>query len=181
MRRTLELFLAKHCAPVLLGKKPAVLFREKHLPRNTSWRHFSAYGLRVYRLHRPGDKSLVLIYRPKLLEASVSGQLTRCSLERLGYPSAPDWRAKLGFLRKRFHESDAFPHEVGFFLGYPPEDVLGFMDCPMDCKLCGPWKVYGDVETAKTLFAEYARCRRVLLALVENGTSIATADLSALA
>lgn len=28
----------------------------------------------------------------------------------------------------RFRESGEFPHEVGLFLSYPPEDVKGFID-----------------------------------------------------
>ena len=28
----------------------------------------------------------------------------------------------------RLQENEGFPHEIGLFLGYPPEDVLGFIE-----------------------------------------------------
>ena len=47
-------------------------------------------------------------------------------------------------------ESGEFPHEVGLFLSYPPEDVKGFIDHRAnDFKCAGLWKVYGDEEKAR--------------------------------
>ena len=57
----------------------------------------------------------------------------------------------------------AFPHEIGLFLGYPPEDVEGFrLHRGRDYKLCGCWKVYSDVEGARQCFRRYDRCRAAL-------------------
>jgi hypothetical protein len=71
-----------------------------------------------------------------------------------------------------------FPHEIGFFLGYPPPDVLGFIHHRgARCKLCGPWKVYGDVERAAALFEEYAGCRRRLLEHLQGGGSVFDGEL----
>ena len=56
--------------------------------------------------------------------------------------------------RKTFKgdESGEFPHEVGLFLSYPPEDVKGFIDHRAnDFKCAGLWKVYGDEEKALTV------------------------------
>ena len=42
-------------------------------------------------------------------------------------------------------ESGEFPHEVGLFLSYPPEDVKGFIaHRANDFKCAGLWKVYGN-------------------------------------
>ena len=44
-------------------------------------------------------------------------------------------------------ESGEFPHEVGLFLSYPPEDVKGFIDHRASgFKCAGLWKVYGNEE-----------------------------------
>ena len=52
-----------------------------------------------------------------------------------------------------------FPHEIGLFLGYPPEDVDGFIKHRAGgCKFCGFWKVYGDVDSAKAKFERYRSC-----------------------
>ena len=63
-----------------------------------------------------------------------------------------------------------FPHEIGLFLGYPPEDVAGFIRHQgSHYKLCGKWKVYGDVERAKALFCEYDRCSECLQRHLNSG------------
>ena len=44
-------------------------------------------------------------------------------------------------------ESGDFPHEVGLFLSYPPEDVKGFINHRAGgFKCAGLWKVCGDEE-----------------------------------
>lgn len=47
-------------------------------------------------------------------------------------------------LAQRMEAVGDFPHEVGFFLGYPAEDVVGFIrNKGQNFKFCGRWKVYG--------------------------------------
>lgn len=56
---------------------------------------------------------------------------------------------------RKLRRSEDFPHEIGLFLGYPLEDVAGFMELgPCSCKCTGCWKVYGNVEAAKKKFAQ---------------------------
>lgn len=181
MNKDFERILAEHCAPVLFGKKPAALLAENLLPNDCAWEALLSRGLRLVRLTRRESASPTLIYQPDLLSDALSQPKTQCALKQLGYPSAKAYPEMLRYLRRRFYESEAFPHEVGFFLGYPPEDVLGFMECPGNCKLCGLWKVYGDVDAAKSLFIEYARCRQALLRHIESGGSIFACELPALA
>lgn len=67
----------------------------------------------------------------------------------------------------------AFPHEIGVFLGYPIEDVIGFINnkgCNFKC--CGYWKVYGDKEKAIKEFARYDKCRMIYTKLWNQGRSI---------
>lgn len=69
-----------------------------------------------------------------------------------------------------------FPHEIGLFLGYQPEDVEGFRrHRGRSCKLCGYWKVYSDMERAQRLFRRYDRCREGLCARLAGGASLAEA------
>ena len=42
----------------------------------------------------------------------------------------------LSRLRQRLTQEPEFPHEIGLFLGYPPEDVRGFME-HRPCKCVG--------------------------------------------
>ena len=76
-------------------------------------------------------------------------------------------------LIRRFREGGEFPHEVGLFLSYPPEDVKGFIDhraCNFKC--AGLWKVYGDEKKARELFARFKKCTEIYCALWEAGSGI---------
>ena len=51
-----------------------------------------------------------------------------------------------------------FPHEIGILLGYPIEDVKGFIEnAGRDAKCCGQWKVYSDPRDAKRRFEALKR------------------------
>lgn len=76
-------------------------------------------------------------------------------------------------LQMRMIQTADFPHEIGLFLGYPVEDVLGFLENKgKNYSYCGHWKVYSDVERAKKLFAQYDRCRNTLCRKICDGCSI---------
>ena len=73
----------------------------------------------------------------------------------------------------RFREGKEFPHEVGLFLSYPPEDVKGFIDHRANNFKCtGPWKVYGDEGKARSLFAKYKKCTEIYCALWQSGSKL---------
>ena len=76
-------------------------------------------------------------------------------------------------LIKRLAECDEFPHEIGLFIGYPPEDVSGFIEnnaCGFKCVGC--WKVYGDREKAEKTFSRYKKCTQVYQEQWTKGKSI---------
>jgi hypothetical protein len=166
-----------------MKRKPASLF-----PLPSCWdealEERSALGNARFLLFRRRDKNaLVFVYSPRLLAAALNAPLARRTLVALGYPlpatAATEFAAMeavapcLAFLARRFREDADFPHEVGFFLGYPPVDVLGFMrHRGSRCKLRGMWQVYGDAARAAVLFAEYAWCRDLLVKHVQNGGAI---------
>lgn len=76
-------------------------------------------------------------------------------------------------LRHRLRDSEEYPHEIGLFLGYPPEDVRGFIEHrAADCKCVGCWKVYGDAETARKTFRQYKKCTEVYCKEWRKGASL---------
>jgi hypothetical protein len=171
-RLLLDMTLARHCAPVLMEKKPAALF-----PMPSWWQRAlrdgeTVDGMRFLALNRWGKTAVVFAYRPQLLSRVLKTPRISRALRDLGYP-ASGLAARLAFLARRFLERAEFPHEVGFFLGYPPEDVFGFIrNRGAGCKVCGIWEVYDDVEKAVALFAEYAKCRETLMKHVRNGGAL---------
>ena len=76
-------------------------------------------------------------------------------------------------LIRRLRSAGEFPHEIGLFLSYPPEDVLGFIRnkaCRHKCLGC--WKVYGDEQAAKILFEKYNQCSKIYARQWKQGKSI---------
>lgn len=73
----------------------------------------------------------------------------------------------------RLRTAAQFPHEIGLFLSYPPEDVLGFIrNQARNQKCVGCWKVYGDEQAAKIQFEKYAACSQIYLQQWQNGCSL---------
>lgn len=66
-----------------------------------------------------------------------------------------------------------FPHELGFFLGYPYADVEGFIaHGGRDYLAVGPWKVYANLEGALATFARFRRCADELRRAHQSGCGL---------
>ena len=67
-----------------------------------------------------------------------------------------------------------FPHEIGYFLGYPYDDVYEFIaQCGENYKIFGAWKVYTNVEQALATFDAYRACTQHLTFIYQQGCSLA--------
>ncbi len=128
-------------------------------------------GLRVLPLRWNEDRALVYLYRPKMLEKDLQSNLAAQLLAECGY-TCGNPNSCIARLITRLRSERDFPHEVGLFLGYPPEDVDGFMHRKHACKLSGIWKVYGDAESAAQQFARCKRCTEVYLQRYRQGYSL---------
>lgn len=154
----------RHCAPTMANIKTANLFsctftsREEMIEeiRKLNLR-LRNKGVRVLALQFIDGRGLIYVYRPKRLSVDLKNCLACSLLKDHGYP-CNDQNICLRHLIRRLEAGGEFPHEIGLFLGYPPEDVNGFINDPKNCKFCGTWKVYGDVEAAKCCFAKYRKC-----------------------
>ena len=66
------------------------------------------------------------------------------------------------------------PHEIGFFLGYPYEDVTGFIEHQGRGFICfGCWKVYANPRQALRRFSQFKRCARRAEHLLRAGATLA--------
>ncbi|MCR5054765.1 MAG: DUF3793 family protein [Lachnospiraceae bacterium] len=162
-----EQYIAEHCAPTLAGIKTGNLFSVqngegkslKHEIRELN-RRLSEKGLRVIPVKQTGTHTLVYIYRPDRLEKDLSSAEAVRILEKKGY-DVKNASLCLKQLISRLSKDDAFPHEIGLFLGYPPSDVEGFMKNPnQGVKCSGVWKAYSNEEEAKRTFIKYRKCTR---------------------
>ena len=67
-----------------------------------------------------------------------------------------------------------FPHEIGYFLGYPYDDVYEFIaQHGENYKIFGAWKVYTNVEQALATFDAYRACTQRLTFIYQQGCNLA--------
>lgn len=157
-----------HCAPTLAGIKTGNLFTCDYTKRSEVLssvrelnRRLACKGLRVLPLRYSEKKVLVYVYRPGGLARDLSNSEARRILREAGYTATTADKSVIELMR-RINEQGDFPHEIGLFLSYPPEDVRGFIEKGgRDCKCVGTWKVYGDEEAARRTFSRYKRCTDV--------------------
>ena len=174
-----EWLLATHCAPTLAGLKTGSLFtcritgRAQIAETIADWnRMFSGKGLFAKVLRTFQDRALIYVYRKARLEEDLSGTEVQDFLRAHGYVSG-DIEQMLLHLAERIRDNEEFPHEIGLFLGYPFEDVKGFIENKgKNCKCVGCWKVYTDECRAKEIFSAYRYCTEFYCRRIREGVSI---------
>lgn len=173
----LEKLLVYHCSPTLAGIKTGSLFVQKGDGQGELFGELrrvngklTPKGLRVVPLNVSADRVLVYAYRPAMLREDLRKSEAEDILAPRGYVTEDPGRC-LYHLRERLQVPGTFPHEIGLFLGYPPEDVSGFINNGR-CKCSGLWKVYGDEKAAGELFERYRKCTRTYCALLAGGAAI---------
>lgn len=164
----MERYLITYCAPTLAALKPASLFcylitdpaeLDRQLNRWVPWLDQRGLSLRV--LRRDDQRALVYLCHRRLLQTVLDRTETAAFLRRYGYEDT-GLDAALERLEARLRECDQFPHEIGLFLGYPLEDVVGFIrNRGRNSKYTGYWQVYGDVDQALRQFARLRKCHQV--------------------
>jgi hypothetical protein len=171
--------LAYHTAPTLLGVKCASLLSlsssEFDLVENTERfnRRTVSKGLKLKILCSCKNRVLILLYNEKLLRSQLSKPESVDILTKYGYDEPMSIDLALEELVKRMERSESFPHEISVFLGYPAEDIIGFIENRgSNFTLCGYWKVYGDAEKALRTFNTYDKCRNFLCNKLNQGCDI---------
>ena len=97
-------------------------------------------GLLLVLLRLTGRSALLYLFRPADLEKDLTDRAVRELLRCAGYPCS-GCGACLHHLLERFQKEEGFPHEIGLFLSYPPEDVKGFLENRDDYKAACLWKI----------------------------------------
>lgn len=174
-----EALLIRHCSPTLAGLKTGSLFScdcpcPKVLIANLCKlnRRLTSKGVRILPLRIRKGRALIYVYRPQALKTDLADPRARILLQKYGYrPERFD--SCIVHLIHRLQNREEFPHEIGLFLSYPPEDVLGFIrNGARHHKCVGCWKVYGDEQAAKILFHKYELCSKIYFQQWSQGRSI---------
>lgn len=168
-----------HCSPVLAGLKQANLFNyftkeQKKIKAEIKAlnKELNAFDIYIDILKQNDKSMLIYIYRKKELSASLKKENIQSFLMTYGYTDF-EINSCISFLKARIAENPCFPHEIGIFLGYPFEDVVGFIENKgLNFKLCGHWKVYCNEEYAKNCFMKYKSCTDEYLEKFTSGKTI---------
>lgn len=171
--------LAFYAAPALLGIKASNMLSLSKSKSDTK-RNILRFnekaaerGLHIRTLCECKNKTLILVYNRKLLKNRLADSEIRQFLAEYGYSADMDIDDCIDRLSDRISGEDKFPHEVGIFLDYPLEDVIGFIENGgANYKFCGCHKVYGDEAKAARAFSNYAKCRKFLCMKLDMGHDI---------
>ena len=138
-------------------------------------------GVRIEILARRKTGLLLYVYRPTMQREYLAQPEVFRYLQDEGYDPS-DLSACIAKLHRRICGTDlaatlsgscAFPHEIGFFLGYPYDDVVGFIENKGENSLCsGCWKVYSRARDAQACFCCYKTCTAAYEDLFDEGVPI---------
>ena len=172
----IEMRIAYQCAPLLAGLKPSnlLMLREREVTY-VQWMLKQA-GISYFIVAQEKGKAAVLLYNKGELQRYLAQEQVAGSLKKMGYRELSLGKVLYVFRRhyEAFLRGEAeFPHEMGFLLGYPVEDVEGFILHKGGSYLCnGYWKVYYNVSQKQRTFRWYSFAEHHLLCLLKEGRSI---------
>lgn len=184
---SIEYKLLYHCAPTIYGVKSANLFSLQNVSNSDVKSIFRSYSqilrrrsLKIRIMCRCSKNVLFYVYNEGLLRKRLSQRKAAAFLRERGYNVNLNIDLILNRLHSRIKSSSSFPHEIGIFLDYPLDDVIGFIENKgQNFKYSGCWKVYGNVNKSIKLFNSYDRCRDDACQKLRQGLSVTEVLLSA--
>ena len=174
--KNVENQLALQCAPLIAGLKPSnlliisksSLYQVRQILKNS--------GISYTVLLVSGQRITILLYNRKELESYLAKTEVQQLFATMGYQKF-SLEEILPVFQERYEyhmeKNSAFPHEMGLLLGYPVEDVEGFiLNQGKNCLHIGYWKVYGNLAEKLQLFRKFELAKETLIQLVSNGVSM---------
>lgn len=176
--KNFEQLLINHCAPTLKGLKSSnmININKADFPNiefEINCFNENSQNLKIKILCNCNKKILILLYNPSMLSIQLSKDTHIKLLKKFNYSFDAKIDILLDELSYKISVNKDFPHEIGLFLGYPIEDVIGFIEFKgANFKLCGYWKVYGDENKARFLFTCYNYCKNFAFSEFKKGKDI---------
>ena len=174
--RKAELQLVFQCAPLLSGLKISNLLIIDECLSEAVVQILSVTDISIYWLVCSRNRLSFLLYKDKelndyLLRNDVNQMLDQNGYGGLGVEQALQLLS--GRYRCYMEKKGDFPHEIGLFLGYPVEDVKGFIkNRGKNCLYSGYWKVYGKMAEKAKLFERFDYVRELMVLLVYHGAEL---------
>lgn len=175
-RNSVETQLALQCAPFLAGLKLSNLLIISDDKEETLIQLVDDSDLSAYFLVHFNGKVVYLLYCHEKLEKLLTDKGIRSFFRREGY-KALSIHAVLEKFKKRYEKhiimGGKFPHEMGLILGYPIDDVRGFIENEGSNSLyTGYWKVYDKPEEKKLIFQSYEYATEKIIKLLFHGVTM---------
>lgn len=172
----IETQLALQCAPLITGLKVSNLLIISKGNEEVVKRILNRTGISYYRLIQIRTKTTFLLFRRNELEEFLSDEKVKNVFRKAGYKSLQIGKILRTFsLRyEAYMQGDkCFPHEMGLLLGYPVEDVVGFVENNgKNFLYSGYWKVYKNQKAKVKLFDKFKVAEETLIHLLSNGLSM---------
>ena len=171
-----ELQLALQCAPLIAGLKVSNLLILDRSGMESVKRILSGSCISFFLLAMAEHKVTLLLYQEKKLSDYLAEERNREFLQRYGYGETDLQSILRAFwVRYQAHlqKKEDFPHEMGILLGYPVEDVEGFILHKGKNYLCaGYWKVYVNPVLKQQLFKKYDYAGENMVQLLSYGVKM---------
>lgn len=176
-KKSVETQLAIQCAPLLAGIKISNLLTISCAEAESIEQVLNQTDIAVCPLYQTGERTTFLLYHPERMQCHLTAPATSKCMNGFGYCSMEihhtieQFRANYD---RYLSDKKSFPHEMGILLGYPVEDVLGFMHHQGENYLyCGYWKVYGRLDDKLRMFQAYEDAREIIMEALSKGNNIA--------
>lgn len=173
----IESYISYNAALISSKAKPSITLTIKKEPHNKIYNLWNYYGIETLNnlnlesvvLREGNDFLILLIYNREFLYEFLNKEENKSFLEQLGYEFSEGLEGILCKLVERYGIYKC-PHELGVFLGYPIDDVKGFMNCSRsECIFCGYWKVYKNEERARELFKLFDSIKNITIEKLVSG------------
>lgn len=164
------------CAPLFTGLKVSNLLiipaKKGDLVREV----LEETEIHIRKLTEFKGRTTYILFKRDVLDAWIMEEDNRQFLAEYGYEDCT-LDSILNKIEGRYcayvRENKAFPHEIGILLGYPAEDVRGFVaNEGRNCLCSGYWKVYGHPSEKKKLFQRFDQAKRTLLKAISAGVEL---------
>lgn len=171
--KSVEMQLALQCAPLITGVRISNLLMIESCNEPALRLVLKRSGISYFKLGQTEGKTAFLLFKRTKLEEFLQKNDSLEILKSSGYEEFSFGSILLKF-KERYttyitQQGMQFPHEMGLLLGYPAEDVEGFISNEGKNSLyCGYWKVYKNVAAKKRLFDEFEKSKECIIQLLAD-------------
>lgn len=171
-----EIQLALQCAPLIAGLKVSNLFIIKLSEMVAFKEVIQGTDISWYCLMTDKQKVTLLLFRKEEYSKYLADKAVQKILAQFGYTELMMEKVLKEFKTRYFNcirLGYAFPHEMGVLLGYPIEDVQGFITHRgKDFLHSGYWKVYDKLPEKLSLFQQYDHAMESVIHYLYYGINI---------